>query len=361
MTSSTVVRKPRTGPQASSPRLRFSPAWRRNPVRIALLGLLCAVLLGLGLVAGNTSDPAPAPSVSDPALALARATARDLALQAEAAAAAAEAAIGAELTAQASGLRVQTSLLAGSGVFPEPAVSGPAASGPAPAADPASYAAALAQSAQANLAAAETADPGTARLLASVGAAQYAWSLRLAATAGTDPAVLPVDPAAEAAAPEEADCSGGPVDTRTQGALTAAAEAEYGTAYAYEVAAARHHAAGSEPPAAWMQAGEAHKRHGNSVLEHQAGLCLPAVMPPPAFTLSDAFQSDPGAALPALEQELTGVYADLVGLSEGNLRRWAAGRLAEAAAAAYPDSASVPASPGVAAQPDRLPWSLGGQ
>lgn len=316
---------------------------------------MSAVVLSLALVAGNTSDPRPAPSAANPELALARSTARDLALQAEAAAAVADAAAGAELTAQAAGLRVQTSLLAGPGAPPGPAAS------PAAAADPAAYAAALTQSATANLEAAATADPGPARLLASVGAAQYVWSLRLAGTAGTGRPELPGAPAAGGTVPGAEDCPEEPVDSRTGAALTAAAEAEYGAAYAYEVAAARHHAAGSEPPAAWLQAGGFHKQSGNSVLELQATLCLPAVMPPPAFALSDAFESDPGAALPALEQELTGVYADLVGLSEGNLRQWAVGRLAEAAAAAYADSSPVPASPGIEARPDQLPWVRGGQ
>ncbi|MCQ2001913.1 DUF4439 domain-containing protein [Arthrobacter zhaoxinii] len=280
---------------------------------------------------------------------------------------------------------------------------------------PEKYVQALTASADANLRAAWRADPGTARLLAAAGAAQQVWAARAGAQA--DPAApgaagvagpggnspVPADsgnddagPAAGRKAPKcpdtgasagaqsEASFGARPVETTetpvpgpsengtaavgagaavadeaapdAAAALKAAIDAEFGAAYAYQVALAQ------DPPEAalreqWRQRITEHQSRGTDAVGYLSDLCLPAVAPVAAYRLDAGFLRDPAAGLPALEQRLPAVYADLVALSEGSLRSWAIDRLAAVTGELYLQADTVPAAPGLDAVPDDLPWN----
>ncbi|UWX98664.1 ferritin-like domain-containing protein [Arthrobacter zhaoxinii] len=227
-------------------------------------------------------------------------------------------------------------------------------------------------SADANLRAAWRADPGTARLLAAAGAAQQVWAARAGAQA--DPAApgaagaagpggssaVPADsgnddagPAAGRDAPKCPDTEAAP---DAAAALKAAIDAEFGAAYAYEVALAQ------DPPGAalreeWGKRIAEHQSRGTDAVGYLSDLCLPAVAPVAAYRLDAGFLRDPAAGLPALEQRFPAVYADLVALSEGSLRSWAIDRLAAVTGELYLQADAVPAAPGLDAVPDDLPWN----
>ena len=88
-------------------------------------------------------------------------------------------------------------------------------------------------------------------------------------------------------------------------------------------------------------------------------LCLPALTPAPAYSLPASFSDDPAGDLADLEAALPAVYADLAGLGTGSVRAWAVDRLAELSTELYLEDASVPASPGLDAEPEGLPRAAG--
>ncbi len=352
--------------------------------RLVLFLALGAVVLSFGLVAGSSGASDPAPTFSETALADARAAARNLAAEAQALAGEGQDPLATELRQQAEGLRTQAALLADTGQAQRSSAAAGGGARTADAADPQTpeYLQELAESADVNLRAAWRADPGTARLLAAAGAAQQVWAARGSALAGPDPSgpargtgaadrggpgtaaadAGGNDPGAGADSPE---CPDDAVPGAAEfpaaapdaaAALRAAVDAEFGTAYAYEVALAQ-----VRPPepvrTQWQTRVTEHESRGADAVAYLPGLCLPAVAPVAGYRLEAAFLQDPAAGLPALEQQFPAVYADLVALSEGGLRSWAIGRLAAVTNELYLQADTVPAVPGLAAVPDDLPWN----
>nr|WP_269438015.1 DUF4439 domain-containing protein [Arthrobacter sp. zg-Y179] len=138
--------------------------------------------------------------------------------------------------------------------------------------------------------------------------------------------------------------------------MKAAIDAEFGTAYAYEVALAQDPSAATRSEQ-WQARMAAHESRGTDAVAYLPDLCLPAVPPVAAYRLDAGFLRNPADALPALEQQFPAVYADLVALSEGDLRGWAIGRLAAVSEELYLQAETVPATPGLDAVPEDLPWN----
>ena len=344
--------------------------------RTTLLLVLAAVVLGFGLVIGDR----PAAGFSETAQADARASAVELAEQAAALAGSASGALSVELAHQAEVLAEQTTLLSSHGTDLLPAAvrtSGSADQAARAAAGDggtAAYVASLSASAAASLDAALRADPGTARLLASTGTAQAVLAQRAAGEAGlaapaawhplaagtTDPR-CPDGAEADSTEADSADVAGAeaadPAAPDAAAALQAAVDAEYGAAYAYEVAMARAATAGTA--AAFGERREVHLDAGADGVGLLPQVCRPALTPVPSYLLPESLRTDPRQALAELEAALPFVYADLTALGTGPVRAWAVERLVQVAADLYVGAASVPAAPGLEAEPEGLPWAMG--
>ncbi len=372
---------------------------------------LGAVVLSFGLVAGNGDASERTRSFSEIASASARTEARSLAAEAQVLAAASAGGPAAEFRAQAEGLRTQAALLTSTGREPAAAatrdssvddLSDPQGTAPSSATVQESelerrnierYVQALWDSAQTNLHSAWRADEGTARLLAATGTAQQIWAQRIAGLSGvpvpggTGAVPGTADGAEDGDGPDSSEESPSPraADTRcpdgrptataapetgngsatpdapaarpdAAAALTSVINAELGTAYAYQVALAQVEP-GAEVAGAWRGQAAGHERHGADAVSYLADLCLPPVAPVAAYRLDPDFLRDPAGSLPALEDQFPAVYADLVALSDGDLRGWAITRLAAVSTDLYLTAESVPAAPGLDAVPDDLPWN----
>lgn len=177
--------------------------------------------------------------------------------------------------------------------------------------------------------AAATAEPGPARLLASVATSQWLQARLLATSQQQDPPAAPVQPQVidDDASEPCATASGTPDGIAERGtaedAVEAAVRAEQRAVYAYEVVAAR-----AADPATYLARADAHRGAavvGSALLAEQ---CVPVRVPSAAFTLEPQFLSGPDTALQELESALVSTYADLVGLSSpGPVREWAMARL----------------------------------
>ncbi|WP_181034634.1 DUF4439 domain-containing protein [Arthrobacter sp. 08Y14] len=394
----------------NKPPSRTAPAAGRAGRATAVLGgvrrttvllVLAAVVLSFNMVAGNgTSEDRPA-SFSEVAQTDARAAAMELARQArelsdfssedspEAGLSRREAkALTDEFGGQADVLAEQSALLTRTGSLrrgsPPSAVSTAGSASGADAHPAAAYVQALAASARSSLDAAMRADGGTARLLASTGAAQQVLARRAAEAAGLDvpeewePASV-VSASSKCTDATTGSAGRGSVSTPASGvaspgakespetaredrpdaagALQSAVDTEYGAAYAYEVAMARTSDADSRVALATVR--EDHLAAGEQGVELLPELCLPALTPAPAYSLPASFGDDPAEALADLEASLPAVYADLAGLGTGNLRGWAIDRLAELSTDLYGKGTSVPATPGLDAGPEGLPRAAG--
>lgn len=372
--------------------------------RFVLFLALGAVVLSFGLVAGNGDASERTRSFSEIASASARTEARSLAAEAQVLAAASAGGPAAEFRAQAEGLRTQAALLTSTGREPAAAatrdssvddLSDPQGSAASSATLQESelerrnterYVQALWESAQTNLHSAWRADEGTARLLAATGTAQQIWAQRIAGLSGVPvpggtgsvPGTEDVDGSEESPGARAADTArcpdGRPTATAETGsgsatpeapaaarpdaaaALTSVINAELGTAYAYEVALAQVEP-DAEVAGSWGGQAAVHERHGADAVSYLADLCLPPVAPVAAYRLDPDFLRDPAGSLPALEDQFPAVYADLVALSDGDLRGWAITRLAAVSTDLYLTSETVPAAPGLDAVPDDLPWN----
>ncbi|MDN3905120.1 DUF4439 domain-containing protein [Arthrobacter sp. YD2] len=371
--------------------------------RAVLFIALTAVILSFGMVAGTPGARDAPRTFSETALTEARASARSLAAEARVLAEGASGRTAAELEGQMNVLQEQAALLAGPGrdtgsghrssteepLFPSGAASEPAAGRQAVDSPDAETQAAerylrqLAASARTSLHSAWRADAGTARLLASTGAAQQVLAERTAdlyaldvPEAGPDAGLTGTSaaPAGAGTAASKAlngsDSSGkdcpdqagsgtvavAPEKVDAAAALNAVIDAELGTAYAYEVALAQDPQAG-EYGAEWRRLAQAHEAGGTAAVPFLADVCLPVVAPVAAYRLDGDFLQDPAGSLPLLEERLPSVYADLVALSEGALRGWAISRLGTVSTDLYRDAEAVPAAPGLAAVPDDLPWN----
>ncbi|MCC3266423.1 DUF4439 domain-containing protein [Arthrobacter gengyunqii] len=407
MALSKVVKKPpsRTAPAAG--RAGRATAVLGGVRRTTSLLVLAGVVLSFNLVAGNGSAEDRPASFSEIAQTDARAAAVELAGQARrlseeissgrsrqalrSPGTAASASLADELNSQAEILGEQSALLTRTGSLrrgtpPSAAPVPDSSSGPG--SEPAAlYVQALAASARSSMDAALRADGGTARLLASTGAAQQTLALRAAQAAGLDAPTLwepaaaaggsngcsdgqagPSSPssgaassgAAHAGVASESNASpaAGPEDRPdAAGALQGAIDAEYGAAYAHEVAMARTSSAATRT--ALGETREDHLAAGARGVLLLPELCLPALTPAPAYSLPASFSDDPAGDLADLEAALPAVYADLAGLGTGSVRAWAVDRLAELSMELYLEDASVPASPGLDAEPEGLPRAAG--
>ena len=399
MASSDVVNKPPSRRTPAAGRAGWATAVLGGVRRTTLLLVLAAVVLSLGLVAGNGSGDGRAANFSEIAQTDARAAALELSRQARALAAdpaGVPRVLAAELEGQAEVLSDQSVLLVRPGSLRSGTLPFPDAA-QTPSAPAEAYIRALTASARASLDAAVRADSGTARLLASTGAAQQVLAARAAKAAGVAvpgrwqpvaPTAAPPDCAPAAAGSGDAAGTGtsrpqplagqpagqpaeAPVsDAADSGAetpavaapdaaaaLQAVVDAEFGAAYAYEVAMAR--TSGLAAAELLDQKREAHLAAGAQAVELLPQVCLPALTPTPAYALPASFGVDPAGALADLEAATPAVYADLSSLGEGTVRAWAVERLAGLSLDLYPETRSVPASPGLEAQPAGLPWIAG--
>ena len=240
----------------------------------------------------------------------------------------------------------------------EPTVAAESTAAPTPAPTPAGFVADLFSSAQQNLNAAVTAEPGIARLLASVGASQRRQALALADLQGLKsppPGPLPSvaagpSPTCPAPIPRNGTAGGStpragtsPEDHPEADLLGEAVAAEHRSAYAYEVAAAR----GAEPSTLVEFAAE----HASAAWAGETLLrtitCPQPGPQAPAFALDAAFFDDPEATLAALNTELMTMYVDMVGLTDGPARRWAVQRFSDLAHHQHLATDAVEAFPGI--------------
>ena len=389
MASSDVVNKPPSRRTPAAGRAGWATAVLGGVRRTTLLLVLAAVVLSLGLVAGNGSGDGRAANFSEIAQTDARAAAVELSRQASALAAdpaGMPKVLAAELEGQAEVLADQSVLLVRPGSLRSGTLPFPDAA-QTPSAPAEAYIQALTASARASLDAAVRADSGTARLLASTGAAQQVLAARAAKAAGiaapgrwqpVAPTAATPDCAPDAAGsgnsadgspsgaqqPAEAPVSdgSGPGSSAVTApdaaaALQAVVDTEFGAAYAYEVAMAR--TSGLAASELLAEKREGHLAAGAQAVELLPQVCLPALTPTPAYALPASFGVDPAGALADLEAATPGVYADLSALGEGTVRAWAVERLAGLSLDLYTDARSVPASPGLEAQPAGLPWIAG--
>lgn len=390
MASSVVVKKPPSRRTPAAGRAGRAMAALGAVRRTTLLLVLAAVVLSLGMVAGNGSGEDRPASFSEIAQTDAQAGAVELARQAgDLAGSGSTGPLNVELARQAKVLEEQSVLLVRAGSFrrgvppfaldssgAEPAVdtSGTDAPESGSTAAAARYVRSLAASARASLDAAMRADAGTARVLAATGAAQQVLALRAAAVAGLDAPAdwQPVAPAAagnrctaegtaspaasgNAASGETASGSESPAGALPDAAaaLQGAVDAEYGAAYAYEVAMAR--ISGAAAREALGDIRDEHLAAGTDGVQLLPEVCLPALTRVPAYALPSSFEEDPAEALHELEASLPAVYADAAALGSGSVRAWAAERLVELTTGLYGQTRSVPAAPGVGTESAGLP------
>ncbi|GAA1121854.1 hypothetical protein GCM10009582_18930 [Arthrobacter flavus] len=240
----------------------------------------------------------------------------------------------------------------------EPTGTAESPAAPEPTPTPAGFVTDLFSSAQQNLDAAVTAEPGIARLLASIGTSQRRQALALAdlqglkapapgplptVTAGPSPTCAAATPRDGASGDSTPRADTRPVDYPEADLLGEAVAAEHRSAYAYEVAAAR----GSDPSTLVEFAGQHASAAAAGEILLQTITCPQPDPQAPAFALDAAFFDDPEATLAALNSELITMYADLVGLTEGPARLWAVQRFSDLADHQHLATDAAEAFPGI--------------
>lgn len=361
----------------------------RNLPRLALIVVLAVVVLTLGLVVrpGKPAEPAP-PTASERALAAALTDTLELRSHAERLTGAGTATNGfvSFLTTQARALWRPGSATASpspSLAAPGAASSGqsPASASPSPSASPstapvtaASLVTALDASGRQRLADAAAADPGTARLLASIGTGQLLQASALADATGTPdpattgapaPAPAPAAPATGSATPSPSACpsapdspsaapsaSASPARADLANALAEVINTERETVYAYQVALTRLDGPGAAAAATRLTRHEALAAAAEALSRQH---CAAAPPRQAGYALDPAFLASPAAGLRGLEADSLAAYADLVGLSDGSTRQWAVSGLLEAGRRAAAWSAAPEPTPGLSVDPAELP------
>ena len=190
----------------------------------------------------------------------------------------------------------------------------------------------LAELAGGLLADARKADPGLARLLASIGSALYAQAQTL--PGGTELAQpwedpeIPLEPAGCPVAAPGDDESGPatPASPTTAEAVAAVVLSQERLVYAYETVLPRLAGAERAAAAARLAAHTASAEHWRSLA---AAECLDLPLPEPVYALGSRFASDPLPALQDAEGAALAPLADLVALSDGPVREHAVAGLAE--------------------------------
>ncbi|MER2134945.1 MAG: DUF4439 domain-containing protein [Arthrobacter sp.] len=353
------MEKPPNAPQPPAARPSRAAAAAGFLRRTLALGLLACVIASLGLTAGAQAEPERPRTFSEQALNEAFATSRLLAAEAESMAASLRGPAATAVQETADTLTRQALLLTSPG--------GAAALQAAEEISGRSLPQALADSARKNLAAAGRADHGTARLLASAGTGQLLLSLRTAQALGEDPVEVPESgwtPVLDDAAPGKCIGSGQSAPDEAPDAepdaavsLQAVLDAEFGAAYAYEVAQAQFGAGFTVLGQAPSERRDAHLEAGGEGTELLPALCLPELTPVPAYSLAPEFMANPLGSLQLLEEGMPTLYANLAGSSDGAVRSWAIDRLVASSMLLYAEAGQVPASPGLDAEPAALPWT----
>lgn len=199
------------------------------------------------------------------------------------------------------------------------------------------FVAALRTSAERNLAAAEQAEPGIARLLASTGTAQ--WILANEMSPSPEPPPSPEKPPSTPATDPPCTEPGKPgTETLAVGSVR---QAEHRAAYAYEVAAGR---VGTP---AFQDKIQSHHAAADRLTEFLKALCSEAPPPVEAYVLHPNYFKDSASSLSTMESELLVSYADLVGLSNGAVRHWAISRLMSATLAQHRPGSAPDPTPGI--------------
>ncbi|MBG6190365.1 hypothetical protein IWX64_001305 [Arthrobacter sp. CAN_A212] len=223
-----------------------------------------------------------------------------------------------------------------------PAGSAPATAISKPAPTPTSFVADLFSAAQQNREASVGAEPGIARLLASVAVSQRHQALSLAGLQGLE--VPEWEQLPRAPPGQQPECTAtDPVDPPAAEHLSAAVSAEHQTAYAYEVAAAR--IADGAPLTDRAEQHAVAALAGEGILQGLACTQLPTQIP--AYALDAGFFDDPTGTLNRLNTELVRMYADLVGLTDGPARLWAVERFSDVAEQRQLTTSTLEAFPGI--------------
>lgn len=229
--------------------------------------------------------------------------------------------------------------------------------GTAAKATPASVVAGLTASGRQRLDDAREADGGTARLLAAVGSAQLLQGEKLAAVWQV-PVPSPTSsgnpPATTSAVHQCPSVSPTPDATAatTDAALAATVRSEQEAVYIYQVALKRLDAGATAQAAKDLavherllqQAEALTRRNCGDVPTREAGYRLPA-----------QFAEDPAAGLGALETDSLEGFGDLIALSTGETRAWAASSLLAAVRRSLDWGATLAALPGLELDVDDLP------
>ncbi|MEV7649748.1 DUF4439 domain-containing protein [Arthrobacter sp. NPDC089319] len=323
--------------------------------RVPLLVLTAAIVLSTGTVVASITASTPPPSITEQARVDALAGLEGLA------AAFTEhdgdgSPTAALLQSQADLLTLTTSWPSGSpaaGGAGDPTAA--AADSGAPSATQQPGAEDLVELAGGLLADAREADPGLARLLASIGSALYAQAQTM--PGGTDVAQpwedpeIPLEPAGCPAAAPEDDASGKatPAPPTSAEAIAAVVLSQERLVYAYESALPRLAGAERTAAAARLAAHTASAEHWRSLA---AAECLDLPLPEPVYALGSEFASDPLPALRDAEDAALAPLADLVSLSDGAVREHAVAGLAEATTDLAESTGEVPPAPGL---DDELP------
>lgn len=224
-------------------------------------------------------------------------------------------------------------------------------------ATPASVVAGLIASGRQRLDDAREADGGTARLLAAVGSAQLLQGEKLAA-AWQVPVPLPTssgNPSATTPAAHQCPSVSPTPDATaatTDAALAATVRSEQEAIYVYQVALKRLDAGATAQAAKDLavherllqQAEALTRRNCGDVPTREAGYRLPA-----------QFAEDPAAGLGALESDSLQGLGDLIALSTGETRDWAASSLLAAVRRSLDWGATLSALPGLEVDDDDLP------
>ncbi|WP_159802285.1 DUF4439 domain-containing protein [Arthrobacter zhaoguopingii] len=345
------------------PRQRITGKKGAPPAGFRVAGLLVPVLVfllvtGAG-VAALSPRGGPEPSFTERAQQASADRARDLAADAAVLAASAPTAGYADtaelLAAQARGLAPAGQGGArgqDSGTRSGTGSGGPEATaestGPAGPVTPAGFLEDLTASAGRNLSDAVKAEPGIARLLASVGSSQWQQAASLGALLGL-PAEAPAAAALDAAdGPACTDEPRGSAEQRR--ALLAAVRTEDRAVYAYEVAAAR-----LPDPENLLAASREHAAVAAAATSALAGLCAAPAPVPSAYALAPEFLADPAAGIAQLEQELSVFYGSVVGSGGPELRGWAVGRLTTAVQRSFALDGVAEPFPGIPVEEQALP------
>ena len=346
---------------------RQSPAWGR----LLLISVVALLVAGTGIVLLPRDSGTP-PEVSFSESALADAFADTKSLQESAAGLMAAAGSGSQtaalddavtlLTTQSRALLPPSAAASAMVGTADPAGSSATSTasdkdGTATKATPASVVAGLTASGRRRLDDAREADGGTARLLAAVGSAQLLQGEKLAAvwqvpvpsptSSGNPPATTSAVHQCPSVSPTP-DASAATTDA----ALAATVRSEQEAVYIYQVALKRLDAGATAQAAKDLavherllqQAEALTRRNCGDVPTREAGYRLPA-----------QFAEDPAAGLGALETDSLEGFGDLIALSTGETRAWAASSLLAAVRRSLDWGATLAALPGLELDVDDLP------